>query len=77
MQYIELPTDDIEVTECLTDCHSCTGLYVSEVLNSRILCRCTCLHKNKKVSALGKDLGPDSNAISLSSSTEVETKEDD
>jgi hypothetical protein len=38
--------DDIVVTYCLTDCMQCTGLYINEVLNSKIVCECEC-HGNK------------------------------
>jgi hypothetical protein len=38
--------DDIVITSCLTDCIHCTGLYINEVLNSKIVCECEC-HGNK------------------------------
>jgi len=34
--------DDIVVTSCLNDCMQCTGLYINEVLNSKIVCECEC-----------------------------------
>ena len=38
--------DDIVVTSCLIDCINCIGLYINEVLNSKIVCQCEC-HGNK------------------------------
>jgi hypothetical protein len=35
----------LEITECLSGCVSCTGVYENPVLDSTILCKCKC-HQN-------------------------------
>jgi hypothetical protein len=35
----------LEVTECLSECVNCTGVYENQALDSAILCKCKC-HQN-------------------------------
>ena len=37
---------DIIVSKCPTDCDRCTGIYVNEILNSKIDRKCDCHKKN-------------------------------
>jgi hypothetical protein len=39
---------DIVVTICPSDCCNCSGVYVSEFLGSRIICKCTQCHHKKR-----------------------------
>jgi hypothetical protein len=35
-------TPDILVTCCLSDCNKCTGSYINDIFDSKIVCRCSC-----------------------------------
>jgi hypothetical protein len=52
---------DIVVRKCPTECDKCTAIYINEVLNSKLYCRCNC-HK-KKAQALEQVVEPDANAF--------------
>ena len=47
---------NVIITKCLTDtCEECTGSYINEILNHRLICRCSCGHtNNESLATLGR-----------------------
>jgi hypothetical protein len=39
---------DIIVTSCPSNCNDCTGLYINDILSSKIICACSCHRKEKR-----------------------------
>jgi hypothetical protein len=44
------------IYKCLTPCAECTGRYVSDVLEKRLICRCLC-HRQHKLGSKEREEG--------------------
>jgi hypothetical protein len=64
---------DLVLNRCPLGCDGkCAGVWIKEITNHRIICRCGCKHRT-----LARVWDPATNAITRSSSSSEETKENE
>jgi hypothetical protein len=62
---------DLVLNRCPLGCRNCTGAWINETTNHRIVCKCVCNHKE----TLARVWDPEANALVESSSSSEGTKE--
>ncbi|MGH9982637.1 MAG: hypothetical protein ACRD8W_01625 [Nitrososphaeraceae archaeon] len=62
---------DLVLNRCPLGCANCTGIWINQITNHRIVCKCECKHKK----TLAQVWDPEANAIVESSSSPVGTEE--